>query len=106
MKIGASDFALDAAHIKWHQVGGPDIVDNGLALCSIHHKALDRGVIGITEDQTIVISVELHGNSWGKEWFEEFKGKPLRRPTRVEWYPKIEYLKWHFDQVFRPPAKD
>lgn len=106
MKIGASDFALDAAHIKWHQVGGPHIIDNGLALCSIHHKALDRGVIGITEEHTVLVSVDLHGNSWGKEWFEEFNGKPLRRPTRVEWYPKIEYLRWHFDQVFRPPARD
>jgi putative restriction endonuclease len=106
LKIGVSDFALDAAHIKWHQVGGPDVVDNGLALCSIHHKGLDRGVIGFSEDQTILISVELHGSSWAKDWFEEFKGKPLRKPTRGEWHPKDEYLSWHFDQVFRPPARD
>jgi putative restriction endonuclease len=106
MKIGASDFALDAAHIKWHQVGGPDVVDNGLALCSIHHKALDRGVIGITEEQILLVSVDLHGNSWGRAWFEEFKGKPLRKPTRTKWYPRIEYLRWHFDQVFRGPARD
>ncbi len=106
MKIGTSDFALDAAHIKWHQVGGPDNVENGLALCSIHHKALDRGVIGIAEDQRLLVSVELHGSSWARDWFDTFNGKSLRRPTRVEWNPKIEYLRWHFDQVFRSPARD
>lgn len=106
MKIGISDFALDAAHIKWHQVGGPDVVDNGLALCSIHHKALDRGVIGLTEEKLVLISVELHGNSWAKEWFEVFNGKALRRPARVEWHPKPEYLKWHYEQVFHGPPRD
>jgi putative restriction endonuclease len=106
LKIGGSDFGLDAAHIKWHQFGGPDVVDNGLALCSIHHKGVDRGVIGFSANQTILISVDLHGSSWAKDWFEEFKGKPLRKPTRVDWHPKDEYLAWHFDQVFRPPARD
>lgn len=27
---------LEAAHIKWHAAGGPDIVPNGLALCMLH----------------------------------------------------------------------
>ena len=39
---------LEAAHIKWHAAGGPDIVSNGLALCVMHHKALDRGALGLT----------------------------------------------------------
>jgi putative restriction endonuclease len=106
MKIGPSDFALDAAHIKWHQAGGPDIISNGLALCSIHHKALDRGVIGITDDRRVLISVELHGNSWAREWLEGFNGESLRRPARSEWHPKVEYLRWHHRWVFHKPARD
>ena len=35
--------ALDAAHIRWHAYGGPDDVRNGLALCILHHRTLDRG---------------------------------------------------------------
>ena len=34
---------IEAAHIKWHQAGGPDTEDNGLALCTLHHKRFDRG---------------------------------------------------------------
>ncbi|MFL6335417.1 MAG: phosphorothioated DNA-binding restriction endonuclease [Pyrinomonadaceae bacterium] len=52
LKLGPSDLALEAAHIKWHQSGGPDCVQNGLALCAIHHKSLDRGAIGISRQLT------------------------------------------------------
>ena len=106
LKIGGSDFGLEAAHIKWHQAGGPDDVTNGIALCVIHHKALDRGVIGLNEDLTIIISADLHGQSWAKEWFEAFKGKVISAPTRAEWYPKVVYIRWHFEQVFRRPPKE
>jgi putative restriction endonuclease len=106
LKIGAADFALDAAHIKWHQIGGPDEVPNGLALCTIHHKALDRGVIGISKEATVLLSVDLHGATCSVEWFENFNGKPLKKPTRAEWYPKDEYFRWHYKEVFRGPARD
>ena len=33
---------LEAAHIKWHQHFGPDIVPNGIALCSISPQAFRR----------------------------------------------------------------
>lgn len=32
MRLGASGLGLEAAHIQWHQAGGPDSVDNGLCL--------------------------------------------------------------------------
>jgi HNH endonuclease len=42
VRVGRAVLGLEAAHIKWFQAGGPDAVDNGVALCSIHHKALGR----------------------------------------------------------------
>ncbi len=106
LKLGATDFALEAAHIKWYQAGGPDNVNNGLALCAIHHKALDRGAVGLTDNLTVMISAELHGQSWVREWFNAFKGMPINYPTRTEWLPNPEYIIWHSKEVFRPPAKD
>ena len=38
---------LEAAHIRWHSHDGRDVVPNGLALCSVHHKALDLGAMGL-----------------------------------------------------------
>lgn len=40
VKIGSSDLGLESAHIKWHAAGGPDIEQNGLSLCALHHKCL------------------------------------------------------------------
>ena len=36
-----------AAPLRWWAFDGPDAVDNGLCLCSFHHKLLDRGVLDI-----------------------------------------------------------
>jgi putative restriction endonuclease len=106
LKVGLTDLALEAAHIKWYQAGGPDSVDNGLALCTVHHKALDRGAIGVSDDYTVLVSTELNGHQWFYELFESFKGKKLRMPTRREWSPKKEFIRWHSNQVFRKPARD
>jgi putative restriction endonuclease len=43
VRLGSVSIALDAAHIRWHQAGGPDREGNGLALCVLHHKLFDLG---------------------------------------------------------------
>nr|WP_019153513.1 HNH endonuclease [Robertmurraya massiliosenegalensis] len=44
VRHGQNLVGVEAAHIKWHQAGGPDVEENGLALCTMHHKLFDRGV--------------------------------------------------------------
>lgn len=48
---------LDAAHIMGdrHELGQP-IVQNGLALCKIHHAAYDSNVIGISPDYRVRVA--------------------------------------------------
>lgn len=106
LRVGNEEFGLEAAHIKWHQAGGPDDVENGLALCTLHHKALDRGVIGVSEQMIILVSVDLNGSSWAKEWFDSFHGKTIRTPALPVWRPNVTFVKWHLLQVFRHPAKE
>ncbi|MFI1092037.1 phosphorothioated DNA-binding restriction endonuclease [Streptomyces sp. NPDC020917] len=48
-RIGAVPVGLEAAHVRWWAFGGPDEVDNGLCLCSLHHKLFDKGVLGLGE---------------------------------------------------------
>ncbi|MGH3095446.1 MAG: HNH endonuclease [Streptosporangiales bacterium] len=47
---------LDAAHIlaDTHPRGSP-VVPNGLALCSIHHRAFDRNVLGVRPDLVVEV---------------------------------------------------
>src|SRR6185503_19127739 len=51
VRLGGHALGLEAAHIQWHQAGGPDVEPNGLALCSLHHKAFDLGAFTIKPDR-------------------------------------------------------
>ena len=60
---GWQRLGLEAAHIKWFQARGPDVVQNGLALCSLHHKIFDLGAFTVLPgNHQIVFSRHLHLN--------------------------------------------
>jgi len=47
---------VDAAHIWSVEDGGPDVVNNGLALSKTVHWLFDRGLIGVRDDYSLVVS--------------------------------------------------
>jgi putative restriction endonuclease len=105
-QLDNADIALDAAHIRWCQFGGPDTLNNGLACCSIHHHAFDRGAISISDDQRILISSRLYGHGGTDPMFLALSRAPLRTPNRKGAAPKPDFLGWHRKQVFRGEARD
>ncbi|HEY3298705.1 MAG TPA: HNH endonuclease [Armatimonadota bacterium] len=106
VRLGNSDMGLEAAHIKWHQAGGSDEVSNGLACCTVHHRALDRGAIGVSTDLRILVSSDLHGAGKLQEWFLSLAGKFLREPNIAGLAPAVSAVDWHRREVFRDPARD
>jgi putative restriction endonuclease len=62
VRLGTVSIALDAAHIRWHQVGGPHVESNGLALCALHHKVFDLGAFTVS-DATVVVSDQANGTT-------------------------------------------
>jgi putative restriction endonuclease len=46
-QVGGGTVGLDAAHVRWFAFDGPDTLDNGLALCVLHHKLFDRAYSGL-----------------------------------------------------------
>jgi len=100
--IGAP-VGIEAAHIRWFNFGGPDELDNGLALCSLHHKLFDRGVLGFADPETIVVSQTYSARSEEGKRLYDFHGKVIKpRPGTV--LPAPEYVDWHTNEVFRTPA--
>ena len=93
-------FAIEAAHIKWKQFNGPCTVNNGLALCSIHHKALDKGVIGFSPDMKLRVSSALNGGKVIERLFWELEDKQIFIPRRESNSPLEVYVEWHFKNVF------
>jgi putative restriction endonuclease len=97
---------LDAAHVQWWAFDGPDTVDNGLCLCSFHHKLLDRGVLGITPEHEVAVSSHFVGRGRAaEELVLRLVGQPLLEPQRGQPLPADGHIGWHVGQVFRPPAR-
>lgn len=104
-RLGPRDLAIEAAHVKWHAAGGPDEIDNGLALCTFHHKALDRGAIGISESHEVLVSEKVSGQTMVEEFIYRFAGQELRAPKPGRPRPDLAYVRWHRRQVFREPVR-
>ncbi len=105
-RLGTEAVALDAAHVRWWAFDGPDTMENGICLCSMHHKLLDRGVVGISDDLTVAVSSRFIGRGRAAEILVlELLGQPLREPQRGQAQPEAAYVEWHRGQVFSGPAR-
>lgn len=93
--------ALEAAHIKWKQFLGPCEVSNGIALCSIHHKALDHGAITLNSELKIKVSSAVRGGELVERLIWDFEGKPIKLPRESFHYPAESMVEWHVSEVFK-----
>jgi putative restriction endonuclease len=100
VRLGITPLGLEAAHIKWHQAGGPCIESNSLALCSIHHKMFDRGAFTLSDKLEILVSENVNGSQGVDEWLLRYHGSRVRSPQSPAYTPEFHYLRWHRDQVF------
>ncbi len=105
VKLRGKTIALEAAHIKWHQAGGPDNERNGIALCTLHHKLFDKGAFTFNSEFEFHVSEYVHGHSGLNEWLMNFHGNTIRPPQNPDYYPENSYLNWHVREVFKGPAR-
>ena len=107
LRLGQQTVGLEAAHIKWFQAKGPDVVPNGIALCSLHHKVFDLGAFTVLpETYQIVFSQHLNGNDETTSRFLVYQGAGLILPQAREYFPQPAFLDWHRKEVFRNPARE
>jgi putative restriction endonuclease len=105
-QLGAESVGLEAAHLRWFTIGGPDDRDNGLCLCSLHHKLLDKGVIGITRAHTVAVSARFVGRGIvADQLVLGFLGKDLAEPQPGLPLVADAHIDWHLSQVFRGPHR-
>ena len=103
-RLDSIDVGLEAAHVRWFNIDGPDNLTNGLLLCVLHHKLLDKGVLGITKDQRVAVSVHfLGGGRLAEDFVLNLAGKEITQPLAQ--YPNVseEHILWHQNEVFRSP---
>jgi putative restriction endonuclease len=105
VRIGTLSIALDAAHIRWHQYGGPANESNGLALCVLHHKIFDLGAFTLNDQGVLLVSDQANGSAGFQESLLRHHGQKVRPPQRPEWKPASDYLGWHGREVFKGIAR-
>ena len=103
-RVGQVSLGIEAAHIRWHSRGGPDSVDNGMALCSFHHKAFDtRGVLGISDDLRILVSAAVNWRAGIGAPLLDLDGQELRIPRNTSSQPDRVFIRWHRKHLFGRP---
>jgi putative restriction endonuclease len=105
LRIGSVTIALEAAHIQWHQAGGPDTEANGVALCSLHHKIFDLGAFTIHTDYRVLVSELANGTGQFEQALLRHHGQQMTRPSRPEHVPLAKHLAWHRHEVFKEGAR-
>ncbi|MFI6695311.1 phosphorothioated DNA-binding restriction endonuclease [Streptomyces sp. NPDC050433] len=100
-RIGTVPVGLEAAHVRWWAFGGPDDIENGLCLCSLHHKLFDKGVFGVGDDHRILVSQRFVGHSpAAREHVIALAGRPLVGPQPGTRPISAAHRDWHARQVF------
>ena len=101
VQIDGQPIGIEAAHIKWHCSRGPAQVENGMALCVLHHKFFDSGLFTVLTDLTVLVGGLATGDSI-EESLSKYGGSVLPViPDRNDQRPAAMYLQWHKRAVFK-----
>jgi putative restriction endonuclease len=90
---------IDAAHVQWHAHRGPDDVENGIALCKLHHWAFDKGILGIDNQDCICIADVFVAQRDGGLPIESLARRPLAVAPRSKRVGAL-FLEWHRTNVY------
>jgi putative restriction endonuclease len=96
---------LDAAHIlpDKHPLGEP-VVQNGLAMCKLHHAAFDRHLMGVSPDLTIHLREDIRSEPDGpmlEHGLKGFEGLGIHKPRRASFAPDRQFLEERFSIFLR-----
>jgi len=91
---------LDAAHIEPDaSLSGVPVVSNGLSLCTIHHRAFDNRLVGVSPDYEVRVSRRLLEDDDGPmlDVLKGFHGQSIHLPAGRANYPDRERLAARFE---------
>ena len=106
LRLGHMPAGLEAAHIQWHTLGGPDLETNGLSLCALHHKLFDLGAFTIDPTSLKVVFSE-HAMSGSRGITGELRhhGQEFLHPVDNDAMPARQFLDWNWNNVFKREAR-
>jgi putative restriction endonuclease len=98
-QFAEASVGIEAAHVRWFAFSGPDSLDNGLALCSLHHKLFDLGMLGLDTRLTVMVSARFTARTLAGRTIYDLHGRELSpRPGTPVPGPVTS---WHTRQVLK-----
>jgi putative restriction endonuclease len=85
---------VDAFHIVPISQLGIDHISNGICLSPTLHRAIDRGLIAISDDYRVLVSPHLHETA-GPYALAPLAGKRLLLPEQARHHPDPAFLRQH-----------
>lgn len=95
---GGGRVETEAAHIMSVDAGGPDAVDNGIALSGTIHWMFDRGLISLSDAGDILLSRKINDLESVERLI--FPDRKARLPMAAAHRPHPRYLDWHRTECF------
>lgn len=95
---GGGRVEASAARIRPSDRGGPDAASNGIALSGTMRWMFERGLVGLDEDMTIMVSRQSNDPDSIRSMIN--KTGRLKLPTRTSEWPGPEFLMWHRENRF------
>lgn len=102
-QLGTAPVGIEAAHVRWFGFDGPDALDNGLALCVLHHKLFDLGAMGLDQELRVQVSAAFTARTPVGQAQYDLHGRHLT-PRRGTPTPATEHIQWHRSEVFKGEA--
>src|SRR4029078_8014148 len=90
---GGGRLEAEAAHIMSVSDGGPDAINNGMALSGTVHWMFDRGLIGVSDAGEILLSSKINAREGVKNMI--YGDRRARWPVTSAHRPHPRYLAWH-----------
>lgn len=95
---GGGRLETEAAHIMSVGDGGPDAINNGIALSGTVHWMFDRGLISLTDGGDILLSTKINDIEGVQKIIHP--DRKARLPGSSQHRPHPRYLQWHRTECF------
>jgi len=96
---GGGRAEVEAAHIRPVAANGPDAAANGIALSGTVHWMFDRGLLGLSDSNDILISRHVNDRDSIERLLKPSHHATVPSDPRAR--PNLQYVRWHRDFCFK-----
>ena len=93
--------AMGTAHIKPFSLSGTNVINNGTIFRKDFHALFDKGYLTVTPTLNIEVSRKIKEEFENGHEYYVYHGRKINLPSKENYRPSIDNLKWHNENLFR-----